>query len=177
MTRTLALALALMLPVALAGCDDQSMTVQPKFRTFRAANLWRDGTTARPLPEGTVARGDLARDAAIATPPPVDAALLARGQQRYTIYCVPCHGAAGHGDGMIVQRGFPAPPDYDSPRLRAAPADHIYDVITHGYGVMYSYAARVEPADRWAIVAYVRALQTSGGVPLTAVPDAKARLP
>ncbi len=161
----------------LAGCDDQSMTVQPKFRTYRTTELWHDGTSARPPPDHTVARGDLVRDEAIATPPPVDAALLARGQERYTIDCLPCHGATGRGDGMIVQRGFPAPPDYNSPRLRATSADHIFDVITHGYGVMYAYAARVEPADRWAIVAYVRALQTSGGVPLTAVPEAEAKLP
>ena len=145
----------------LAGCD-QSMTAQPKNKAYSRSTLWSDGTSARPLPAGTVARGDLARDEAASRPPVVDAALLTRGQERYGIYCSPCHGLSGRGDGMIVQRGFPAPPDYGAPRLLSVSADHIFDVITNGYGVMYSYAARVEPADRWAIVAYVRALQTAG---------------
>ena len=174
MSRGVALAL---LALLVAGCDDKSMQVQPKFRTYRTANLWHDGTTARPPPADTVARGDLVRDAAIAEPPAVDAALMARGQERYTIFCSPCHGLAGHGDGMIVQRGFPAPPDFNSPRLRAAAAAHIFDVISNGYGVMYSYAARVEPRDRWAIVAYVRALQTSAGVQAANVQSTGEALP
>jgi mono/diheme cytochrome c family protein len=161
----------------LAGCNDQSMRQQPKFRTFRGSSFWADGTTSRPPPDHTIARGDLARDAAVANRPPITQALLDRGEERFNIYCQPCHGLTGRGDGMIVQRGFPAPPDLDSPRLRAAPADHIFDVITHGYGVMYSYAARVEPADRWAIAAYVRALQTSAGVQASAVPDERSKLP
>jgi mono/diheme cytochrome c family protein len=158
-----------LLVLPLAACDDQSMVVQPKQRTYAASELWHDGTSARPLPAHTVARGDLARDAATANPPPVDAALLQRGRERYDIDCAPCHGLGGHGDGMIVQRGFPSPPDYDAPRLRTVSAAHIFDVITNGYGVMYPYAARVEPADRWAIVAYVRALQASAAVPIDAV--------
>lgn len=91
--------------------------------------------------------------------------LLLRGQQRYDIYCAACHGLDGRGDGMVVQRGFPAPPSYHSERLREAPDSHFYNVITHGYGVMYPYADRVSPDDRWAIVAYVRALQLSQHVP------------
>src|SRR5438067_9614077 len=87
--------------------------------------------------------------------------LLARGRERYDIYCSMCHGRTGNGNGMIVQRGFPVPPSYHIDRLRNAPIGHFYDVITNGYGVMYSYAARVEPADRWAIAAYIRALQLS----------------
>lgn len=98
-------------------------------------------------------------------PRPITPALLQRGQQRYEIYCAACHGLAGDGDGMVVQRGFPAPPSYHSNRLRQAPDSHFYDVITHGYGVMYPYADRVAPADRWAIVAYVRALQLSRHLP------------
>ena len=151
--------------LAMAGCNDQSMTVQPKYDPLAPSNVWADGTSARPLPSHTVALTDLARDAAVAKPPPVTPALLQRGRERFDIYCTPCHGLAGRGDGMIVQRGFPPPPNYDSPRLRAASAQHIFDVISNGYGVMYSYAARVEPADRWAIVAYVRALQVSARVP------------
>jgi mono/diheme cytochrome c family protein len=175
-TPTLGAVGLLSLGAFLAGCD-QSMTEQAKLPTYASTQLWHDGTAARPLPPHTVARGDLVRDAEIADPPPVDAALLQRGRERYDIDCAPCHGLGGHGDGMIVQRGFPAPPDYGSPRLRAVPAAHIFDVITNGYGVMYPYAARVEPADRWAIVAYVRALQASQGVALASVPDAKDKLP
>ena len=147
-----------------AGCD-MSMTAQPKNKSYSSSPLWADGTSSRPIPAGTVARGDLVRDAAIAGPQAATDTLLQRGRERYEIYCTPCHGRTGHGDGMIVQRGFPPPPDYNSPRLRAASAAHIFDVITNGYGVMYSYAARVEPADRWAIVAYVRALQTADAAP------------
>ena len=172
----LAAALALCLAVPLAGCD-QSMTAQKKYNPLARADLWADGTSARPLPEGTVARGDGARQRAVADRPPLTEALLARGQERYNIFCSPCHGLGGNGDGMIVQRGFPPPPSFASPRLRAADAQHVFDVITQGYGVMYSYAARVEPEDRWAIVAYVRALQASSGVALADVPDARDSLP
>ena len=113
----------------------------------------------------------------LAKPPAVDAQLLARGQERYDIYCSPCHGLSGNGDGMIVQRGFPAPPSYHTARLRAAPAQHFFDVITNGYGVMYSYASRVEPRDRWAIVAYVRALQESQSAKLADMPELRSKLP
>ena len=165
----------LIMALTLAGCD-QSMTQQKKYDAYARADIWADGTSARPLPAGTVARGDAARAAALAERPPLTMALLRRGQERYDIYCSPCHGLAGMGDGMIVQRGFPPPPSFESPRLRAASAEHVVDVITNGYGVMYSYAARVEPEDRWAIAAYVRALQAAGGVPVAVVPDAGDKL-
>ncbi len=110
--------------------------------------------------------------------PPITAALLERGQQRFDIYCSVCHGLAGYGDGQIVQRGFPAPPSYHTDRLRQAPSQHFYDVITNGYGVMFSYAQRVSPADRWAIAAYIRALQESQNVPAaTLSPSQRAVLP
>ena len=169
-------AAVLILSLALAACD-QSMTVQPRYRTYARADLWPDGTEARPLPPHTVAQGALARDALIATPPPVTAASMRRGQERFDIFCSPCHGLGGMGDGMIVQRGFPPPPSFASPRLRASSAQHIFDVITNGYGAMYSYAARVDPEDRWAIVSYIRALQAASGVPVAEVPDARSRLP
>ena len=172
-----ALALAPLAFVLLAGCEDQSMRRQRKYTTYSAAGLWRDNAEARPLPQGVVAQGDRARAEAISTPPDVDAALVARGRQRFDIYCSPCHGATGFGDGMIVQRGFPPPPSFHDERLRAAPAQHFFDVITHGFGVMYSYAARVEPRDRWAIVAYVRALQLSQRATLAQAPDAIEKLP
>ena len=166
---------ALTVLMLLASCR-QSMIQQRKFGFDEPSGLWSDGTSSRLLPDSVVAQGDLARDHDAANPPPVTMAFLQRGQERYQIYCTPCHGLTGSGDGMIVQRGFPPPPSYHTDRLRAAPAKHLFDVITHGYGVMYSYAARVEPRDRWAIAAYIRALQTSRMVALSAVPDARDKL-
>lgn len=157
------LLLLLLIPL-LAGCEDQSMTRQPKNNPLTPSNVWADGTSARPLPPHVVATSDLARDAAAAALPALTPQLLQRGRDRFDIYCSPCHGLAGHGDGMIVERGFPPPPDYASPRLRQVSARHIFDVITNGYGVMYPYKARVAPSDRWAIVAYIRALQAMSGV-------------
>jgi mono/diheme cytochrome c family protein len=106
-----------------------------------------------------------------AFPAPVTREMLERGRQRFEIYCSVCHGRTGEGNGMIVQRGFPAPPSYHIDRLRNAPPGHRYDVITNGYGVMYSYASRVDPADRWAIAAYIRALQLSHHATLNDVPQ------
>jgi mono/diheme cytochrome c family protein len=141
-----------LLPLAfglLAGCDD--MTNQPKRQSYATAAVGPG-----PLPSGTVNYG-LAPEA----PPPLTLALLERGQQRFHIYCTPCHSELGDGHGMIVQRGFPPPPSYHIARLRDAPVQHFYDVITNGHGVMYGFAARVAPRDRWAIAAYIRALQRS----------------
>jgi mono/diheme cytochrome c family protein len=100
-----------------------------------------------------------------ASPLPVTMALLERGRERFDIYCAPCHGRSGDGDGMIVRRGFPAPPSYHTDRLRNAPDSHFYQVISDGYGAMYPYADRIDPHDRWAIVAYIRALQLSQHAP------------
>jgi mono/diheme cytochrome c family protein len=161
--------------VWLGGCD-LSMTQQKKYETYAPAAFWPDGASARPLPDGTVAQSDVALTHTAAQPPEVSEALLARGHERYEIFCSPCHGLDGYGDGMIVRRGFPKPPSYHSDRLRGAPAQHFFDVITHGYGVMYSYAARVPPADRWAIIAYIRALQLSQRTRLADVPDAGEKL-
>lgn len=109
-------------------------------------------------------------------PLPITMALLARGRERFDIYCTPCHGVAGFGDGVVVQRGFPAPPSYHTERLRRAPDSHFYGVITHGYGAMFSYADRVESSDRWAIVAYIRALQLSQHAQWSDLPaDVQAR--
>lgn len=153
---------ARMLPLlALAGCD-LSMTQQAKHEAQSSPTLWPDGPAADASPDGAVERAQPMARAALANPPHVTPALLARGQERYTIFCAPCHGAAGDGNGMIVQRGFPRPAPFDDPRLVAAPAAHTVDVITRGYGVMYGFDDRVEPADRWAIAAYVKALQRAG---------------
>jgi mono/diheme cytochrome c family protein len=134
------------------------------------------------LPPGTIARGHLDEDEAFYTgkiganlvndfPVPITIAVLERGRERYDIYCSVCHGRTGEGNGMIVHRGFPAPPSYHIDRLRQAPPGYFFDVITRGYGVMYSYAARVEPADRWAIAAYIRALQLSRNARMEDVPS------
>jgi mono/diheme cytochrome c family protein len=148
------------------------MEHQPRYDTYAPSPLWKNGTEAQHPPAGTVAQDDLARDAAAKSPPKVTAALLKRGQQRFDIDCAPCHGLAGDGDGPVVRRGFPAPPSYHSARLRAASAQHFFDVITHGYGVMYSYADRVSPRDRWAIIAYIRALQLSRHAAVALLPPA-----
>jgi mono/diheme cytochrome c family protein len=157
--------------LTLAGCD-LSMTRQRKLGAYAPTPIWSDGTSARPPPAGVVAQGDVEREDAAKNPPTVDAILLTRGQQRFGIFCAPCHGIAGDGDGVIVAHGFPRPPSYFEHRLAAAPAQHFYDVITNGYGVMFSYADRVDPHDRWAIAAYIRALQLSRRAKVADVPDA-----
>jgi len=106
------------------------------------------------------------------TPPKLTLSLLQRGQERFRIYCAPCHSELGDGDGMIVQRGFPHPPTYHSDQLRQAPTQHFVDVMTNGYGIMYSFADRVSPTDRWAIAAYIRALQLSQNVEAASLSDA-----
>ena len=174
MVRTAPL-VALVLALALGGCDFD-MRVQPKFKADAPATLWADGSSARPLPEGVVAQGALARDDAAAHAPPVTDALIARGRARYNIYCASCHGLSGDADGIIVHHGFPTPPSYHSDALLKAPASTLYDAISNGYGVMYAYAARVAPRDRWAIVAYIRALQLSRRARLADVPDAQEHL-
>lgn len=146
--------------LALAGCD-QRMIDQPKYKAFGAAKLFANGRVEQVPPDGTVARDEVTWNYATAERPPMTAGLLARGRERFDIYCSPCHSRTGDGDGMIVQRGMPHPPSLHSERLRNAPDRHFLQVITDGYGAMYSYADRVAPADRWAIAAYIRALQLS----------------
>jgi mono/diheme cytochrome c family protein len=172
MRKTIAQLLAIVACVGLlCGCG-LSMTEQRKLTTYSPTSLWPDGTTARPLPAGVVAQGDVDRAASAKNPPPVTEALLVRGRERFGIFCAPCHGLAGDGDGVIVMHGFPAPPSYHIDRLLAAPGQHFYDVMTNGYGVMFSYADRVPPHDRWAIAAYMRALQLSRRAKVAEVPDA-----
>lgn len=159
----------------LAGCD-QNMDEQPRYSEYARAPLFRGSVLRRP-PENTVARDDLEREKASNTKPVLSAELLARGRERFGIFCSPCHGAGGDGTGMVVQRGMPRPTSYHDDRLRTAEDQYFFDVITNGHGAMYSYAARVQPADRWAIVAYIRALQLSRQASLDDVPaDERARL-
>ena len=177
MMRALPLRLFLLAGAALALCGcDVSMTRQPRYDTYAPASLWPDGASARPLPEHAVAQGDLARFAQASAPPTASPALLARGRERFDVYCAPCHGLAGDGDGIIPAHGFPHPPSFHEARLRATPAQHIFDVITRGYGAMYSYASRVEATDRWAIIAYIRALQLSRHATVAQAPEAAEKL-
>lgn len=143
--------------VLLGACDD--MATQPKEKGYSP-----DVGPAQE-PSGAVEYLDKPVQA-----PPVTLALLKRGQERFRIYCTPCHSELGDGQGMIVQRGFPPPPSYHTERLRQAPVQHFYDVITNGHGAMYSFADRVQPADRWAIAAYIRALQRSQDATVADVP-------
>lgn len=152
------------LAIALVACDN--MANQPKRLPFELPYGAEAPWPAEP-PRGIVARDE---PPGPPSPPPLTLALLKHGQERFDIYCSPCHGRTGQGDGMIVQRGFPHPPSYDEDRLRQAPVQHFYDVITNGYGAMFPYAQRVAPADRWAIAAYIRALQASDNGRLAEVP-------
>lgn len=187
--RTLA---ALAFALLATGCERQmhDMYQQPRFDPGEGSTLWSDGRADRPPVPGTVAAatGDIAgtssarhgretlqgwRQAEQAqAAPPVTRTLLLRGQERYAIYCLPCHSALGDGDGPVAQHGFPHPPSYHQPRLRDAPDRYLFDVITDGHGVMYGYADRVPPQDRWAIVAYLRALQLSQNAPVAQLPPA-----
>jgi len=160
--------------LALAACDD--MKHQPRRDAYEEGSLFVDGQSRRGPPEGAIARDDPERQAALRTRPAMSAVLLHRGQERYRIYCVPCHDPAGTGHGTIVDRGFPQPPNFHDQRLRDASSDHFVDVITNGHGSMYSYAARVTPADRWAIAAYIRALQYSWNAPLDDLSDEERAL-
>jgi mono/diheme cytochrome c family protein len=167
--------------MALSACQP-AMTDQPRFEPLEANPFFANGMASRPLVPDTVARGQLNADPVFYTgktangdlvqdiPVEVDAQLLERGQQRFEIYCAPCHGLVGDGNGIVVQRGFPSPPSYHTDRLRNAPAGHFFDVITNGFGRMYDYSDRVAPADRWAIVAYIRALQLSQDAPIDSAP-------
>jgi mono/diheme cytochrome c family protein len=167
--------------VLIAGCT-QKMAQQPAYRPFAGSDFFADGTSARPLPPDTVARGQLNADVALATgknadgtdttefPITVTRAVLEGGRSRFQAYCTPCHGYAGDGDGMVVQRGFSPPPTFHSDRLRSAPVGHFVDVMSNGLGPMPSYASQVSAIDRWAIAAYIRALQLSQNARLDDVP-------
>jgi hypothetical protein len=175
------------LALASSACR-QDMHDQPKYIPLRASDFFADGRSERPLVDGTVARGHLDDDAAYYTgkgpdgkpldafPFPVTRDVIARGRQRFDIYCSPCHGRVGDGDGVVVSRGFRRPPSYHIDRLRNAPNGYLYGVISTGFGAMPDYSAQIDPRDRWAIVAYVRALQLSQNAAIGDVP-AEARPP
>ncbi len=177
-------AIGLLLLAALAGGCRQDMHDQPRFKPLAKSDFYPDHRSARPLVEGTVARGQLRDDEALYTgkngkeltrvfPFPITAQVLARGQQRFSIHCTPCHGRLGNGEGMVVQRGFKRPPSFHVDRLRQAPPGYFFDVMTIGFGAMSDYSAQLDAEDRWAIVAYIRALQLSQHATLADVPEAR----
>jgi mono/diheme cytochrome c family protein len=170
---------AAMLAVLAGGCQiRQDMADQPKNRPLSPSPFFADGRSERPLLENTVARGSIAADDLFvpkesnAFPLPLTPELLKRGQERYKIFCTPCHGIQGDGNGMVSMRGMKHPPSYHDARLLAVPNGYIYDVVTNGFGGMLSYSAQIPPVDRWAIVAYVRALQLSRNAPVSELPPA-----
>ena len=154
-----------------AACRHDMMN-EPRAKTFSQNDFFKDGASARLLPLNVVPRGQAQVHDALHTgltngvyvtelPMQLTPQLLARGRERFDAICAECHGRVGDGNGMVVQRGFPVPASYHLDRLRNAPIGHFFDVMTNGYGAMFSYAAQVEPQDRWAIAAYIRALQLS----------------
>jgi len=170
--------------VSFAVACRQDMQDQPKYKPLAASRFFSDGKSARQLVDGTVPYSPEVK----ATPPTdlskmttlpfaLTPQVMDRGQDRFNIYCSPCHGRLGYGNGMVVQRGFRAPPSYHIDRLRQAPVGHFYDVMTNGFGAMSSYADKVAPDDRWAVTAYIRALQLSQNATINdAPPEDRAKL-
>ena len=172
--------LLLALAVTAAGCR-QDMHDQPKLEAYESADFFADGRAMRPIPEGTVARGQLYEDELLYAgkvngqvseelPFPVTGELLQRGRERFDVYCSPCHGVSGLGNGMVVQRGYRTPPSFHAEPLLSRPVGHYFDVMTNGFGAMPDYRAQVLPEDRWAIAAYIRALQLSQRANVADVP-------
>lgn len=167
----------------LTGCDAGDMRNEGRIKPMAPSTFFPDGQSARPLVTGTVPRNPRWHESNPTTrpshmtgyPTQVTMSTLQRGQAQYNIFCAVCHGATGHGDGMIVRRGFTRPPSFHIQRLRDAPPSHVYDVITNGFGAMYSYNDRVAPEDRWAIAAYIRALQLSQHAQLSDLPEEERR--
>lgn len=170
--RALRVAAIVLAPIALSACR-QDMHDNPRYEPLEASRVHADGASARPLVEGTVPRGFLRDDELLYTgltdeglpaeefPFAVTRAVLDRGEDRYNIFCAPCHSKVGDGRGMVVQRGYRQPPTFHDDRLRAVPPGYVFDVITNGFGVMPDYRSQIDVRDRWAIVAYVKALQLS----------------
>jgi mono/diheme cytochrome c family protein len=178
-----------LLPCALlfSGCR-QDMQDQPRYESYEKSTFYADGRASRQPVEGTVARGQMRDDARLYTgrtdaaqqaalvdtiPLPLTSEMVDRGQERYNIYCSACHGMTGVGDGLVVRRGFRPPPSFHIDRLREAPVGHFFDVMTNGFGAMPDYASQVSVSDRWAIVAYIRALQLSQRAEVADVPAAE----
>ena len=181
-SRTAAVGGLVLAAAVLAGCR-QDMHDAPRYEALEQSDFFADKRAMRPIPEGTVARGNLREDDIFYTGKvdgepvqelpsqvTVNAALLDRGENRFNIYCAPCHSALGDGNGTVVQRGYKRPTSFHDARLKGVGVGYFYDVITNGFGQMPDYAAQVAPADRWAIAAYIRALQLSQGATVDDVP-------
>ncbi len=167
---------------SLAGCDMLDMYDQPRYKPLAASEFFPDGMSARPLIAGTIARGQLHEDSAFYTgkvdgryvdelPIELDAGLLDRGRERFNLFCSACHGQTGYGNGMVVERGFKRPPSYHTPRVRGLAVGNFFEIMTNGFGEMPPLNLQTEPRDRWAIAAYIRALQLSQDARLDDVPD------
>ena len=167
----------------MSGCT-MNMRDQPRYEALEGSTFFADNRSSRPLVDDTVARNNLRTDEFLYTgqvdgapveafPFPVDKAVLERGRERFDIFCAPCHGRLGDGNGMVAQRGFKHPPSFHIDRLREAPPGYFYGAISNGFGVMPSYATRIKPKDRWTIVAYIRALQLSQHATLDNVPESE----
>lgn len=181
-----AVGVALSLAIVAGGCR-QDMHDQPKYEPLEKSDFFTDARTARPMIDGTVARGWLREDSAYyrgltdegsfvtALPVELDADLLYRGRERFEIFCSPCHGRTGDGQGMIIERGFKNPETFHQDRLREVEIGYFFDVMTNGFGQMSDYASQVPVADRWAIAAYIRTLQTSRHVVVAELPAAERR--
>ena len=181
-TRRGAMAAVLLSAALVSGCR-QDMHDTPRYEALEESDFFADKRAMRPIPEGVVARGNLREDDvfytgkvdgepvhALPAQVTVDKALLDRGQSRFNIYCAPCHSPLGDGNGTIVQRGYKRPTSFHDARLKGVGVGYFYDVITNGFGQMPDYSAQVTPADRWAIAAYIRALQLSQGATVDDVP-------
>jgi hypothetical protein len=173
------LVIAALCGLGFAGCSNtlrQDMANQPRQNPLSPSDFFTDGRSERPVVENTVVRGSIQDDSLFVPkesnvfPLPLTVELFERGEQRYGIYCTPCHGIQGDGMGMVAMRGMKHPPSYHQDRLRNEPNGYLYDVITNGFGAMYGYSAQISPRDRWAIVAYLRALQLSRNAPVGQLP-------
>lgn len=173
-------AITVLIVVSATGCR-RDMQDQPRYKPLRASRFFADSRSARPIPAGTVARDELNDLDVVHTglvkgvfttqfPVPITKQFLLRGEQRYNIYCTPCHGFIGDGNGMIAKRGFKWPANLHTDRLRNAPPGYLFQVVSNGYGAMPAYRFQIEPQDRWAILAYVRALQLSRNTSVADVP-------
>jgi mono/diheme cytochrome c family protein len=163
--------------VLIAGCTRSNMDSQPKYHEYEPGALFRNGRVLQAPPAGTVARDDAARIEEAKTRQPLTDQLLARGHAQYDVFCSPCHDRVGNGRGIVVQRGMPQPESFHDQRLRSVDDQHFYDVISNGYGAMYAHGDRIRPRDRWAIVAYVRALQLSQHAAVADMPpDVRKRM-
>jgi len=178
-SRYLFVACACLYAFLFCGCQlKQDMAHQPKAKPLSPSEFFVDGRSERPLVENTVAHGSIENDELFVPkdsnffPLPVNRELLERGEERYKIFCTPCHGLQGDGNGMVAMRGMRHPPTYHQDRLRQAPNGYYYDVVTNGFGAMYGYSAQIPPRDRWAIIAYVRALQLSRHAQFAELPAA-----